>query len=208
MLTRVSPWLILLAGLAAFFTPSAAWAQAKPAAAAKTKIPPTTVYLVRHAEKDSTSDPLDPTLSVAGQLRAQALRQTLAKHHPVALFTTDTKRTRATLAPLADALKLEPQVYDAKYGHDLADRILKEYAGKTVVVVGHSNTILPFIDDLGGTAPVDEIGENEYDYLFTVRVAPGLQPTVGMGGYGAERKPAAKASAKAAPKATPPAPVK
>ncbi|WP_460500478.1 histidine phosphatase family protein, partial [Hymenobacter agri] len=55
-----------------------------PAAAekGKTKIKPliTTVYIVRHAEKDTTvaGNP-DPELSAEGRARAQALNQTLAK---------------------------------------------------------------------------------------------------------------------------------
>jgi broad specificity phosphatase PhoE len=70
----------------------------------------------------------------------------------------------------------------------LAERIRKEYAGKTVVVVGHSNTILPLIEELGGTPPVEEIAENEYDYLFTVRLSEGAMPTVDVRGYGPEGK--------------------
>ena len=74
----------------------------------KMKIKPlvTTVYIVRHAEKDTLSKTDDPELSAEGRARAQALSQLLAKRHPAALFTTDTKRTRATLALLAAATKL------------------------------------------------------------------------------------------------------
>lgn len=201
MTTRLSLWLFLCVGLAALFANSAAHAQAPPAGKNKAKPIVTTVYIVRHAEKDSTSDQADPSLSPLGLVRAQALRQTLERRHPAALFVTDTKRTRATIDPLAQALKLEPQVYDARRGRDLADKVLKEYAGKSVVIVGHSNTILSLIDDFGAIPPVDEIGENEYEYLFTVHTADGMQPIVETRGYGAERKPnpTAKAQAKATP---------
>lgn len=199
-------WL-LLAVFILLLGSAAAQAQAPaPARAAKAKASVTTIYLVRHAEKDSTANPADPALSAVGQVRAQALRQLLARRYPVALFTTDTKRTRATLAPLAAALKLEPQVYDPKETTALAVRIRKEYVGKAVVVVGHSNTLLPLIESLGGTPPVEEIGENEYDYLFTVRIAEGALPTVGVRGYGSERKLAA--AAKAQNKAVPVTPIK
>ncbi|MBH8556905.1 phosphoglycerate mutase family protein [Hymenobacter negativus] len=202
MTQRFSFILWLMAGLAAFVGPAAAQAPAPIKVKSKIKPLVTTIYIVRHAEKDSTSDRADPTLSPLGQTRALALRQTLLRHHPAALFTTDTKRTRATLAPLAEALKLEPQTYDPKRGRDLADRILKEYAGKSVVIVGHSNTVLSLIDDFGATPPVEEIGEQDYEYLFTVRVAEGLMPTVDMRGYGPERRPGIKIG-----KATPMAPV-
>ncbi len=160
----------------------------------KTKPLITTVYIVRHAEKDTlAANAADPELSPAGLARAQALNQTLAKRQPAALFTTDTKRTRATLAPLAAALKLEPQTYDPKRGRDLADLVLKDYAGKSVVIVGHSNTVLSLIDDFGGIPPVDEIRDDEYDYLFVVYAAPGVQPIVETRGYGAERRETAVA---------------
>jgi len=187
LLTRFSAFcalILLLATLA-----SRAQAPATPQKV-KMKIKPliTTVYIVRHAEKDTLTKIDDPELSAEGRARAQALNQLLARRQPAALFTTETKRARATLAPLAAALKLEPQAYDPKRGRDLADRILKEYAGKSVVIVGHSNTVLSLIDDFGGIPPVDEIRDNEHDYLFVVRVAPGMQPTVETRGYGAERR--------------------
>ena len=188
LLTRLSSLCALLLWLAVGTSQAQAPVDVKKM---KVKIKPliTTVYIVRHAEKDTTvAGSTDPELSVDGRARAQALSQTLAKRQPAALFTTDTKRTRATLTPLATALKLEPQTYDPKRGRDLADRILKEYAGKSVVIVGHSNTVLSLIDDFGGIPPVDEIADTEYDYLFTVRVAPGMQPTVETRGYGAERR--------------------
>lgn len=188
--------LCLLTVMGALAVGSTVRAQVKPSGS-KTKIKPlvTTVYLVRHAEKDTTGHPADPPLSGVGQVRALALRQTLLRRQPVALFTTDTKRTRATIAPLAEALKLEPQTYDPHRGRDLTDRITKDYAGKTVLIVGHSNNVLSLIDDFGATLPVEEIKDNEYDYLFTVRLVEGLMPTVEVRGYGAERKPDPKGKA-------------
>ena len=207
MKTHVLQYLLwLVVGLATMVGSAAAQAPIK--VKIKSKPVVTTVYIVRHAEKDTTSNPADPTLSALGQVRAQALRQLLVRRQPAALFTTNTTRARATLAPLAEALKVEPQEYDPRRGRDLADRILKEYPGKTVVIVGHSNTVLSLIDDFGLVPPVDEIGENDYEYLFTVRLVEGMMPTVDMRGYGAER-PRASAGIKAAPAAMiPAAPVK
>lgn len=209
MTSRLPLWLIICMALAALATSSTAWAQVQPTKTkVKIKVKPvvTTVYIVRHAEKDSTTNPEDPALSAVGQVRAEALRQTLERRQPAALFTTNTVRTRATLAPLAVATKLEPQVYDPRRGRDLADLIMKQYAGKSVVIVGHSNNLLSLIDDFGAVPPVDAIGENEYEYLFTVRVADGFSPTVETRGYGAERKK--KAAAKPAATATRVAPMK
>ena len=88
-------WLVV--GLAA--TVGSAAAQAPTKVKIKTKPVVTTVYIVRHAEKDSTSNPADPTLSALGQVRAQALRQLLVRRQPAALVTTNTIRARATPAP-------------------------------------------------------------------------------------------------------------
>ena len=149
-------------------------------------VPPvvTTVYLVRHAEKDNASNPADPTLSAAGQVRAQELQKVLAPTNPVALFTTDTKRTRATLAPLAAATGIVPQVYDALQPAVLATLLHKEYVGKTVVVVGHSNTLLPLIEALGYPRPLAEIAESEYNYLFKINSTAGEPSYVLVSKYG------------------------
>ncbi len=147
--------------------------------------PATIIYLVRHAEKDLTPGLTDPPLTPAGEARAQALRQQLARRHPAALFTTDTRRTRATLAPLAQATGLMPLVYSAKEPAALAARIKQEYAGRTVVVVGHSNTLLPLLTELGVQAPMTEIKDEEYGYLFKVELREGKPAGLKVSRYGA-----------------------
>lgn len=191
MTARISLWLFLLTGLAALMGNSVCLAQAGPEGAkatGKAKSNVTTIYLMRHGEKDTLGNPADPALSAVGQVRAQALRKLLARKRPTAIFTTDTKRTRTTVAPLAAAVKVEPEVYNAKETTALALRLRRDFVGKTVVVVGHSNTLLPLIESLGATSPVEAIGDNEYDYLFTVRITEGVLPTVEVRGYGPERK--------------------
>ena len=145
--------------------------------------PPTVIYLVRHAEKSAT--PNDPALAPEGEARAQVLRQKLAGKHPAALFTTDTRRTRATLAPLAQATGLTPQVYSPTEPDAFAIRLYQEYAGRTVVVVGHSNTLLPLLAALGVKAPMTEIPETQYDNLFRVTLRPGEPAQLKVSHYGA-----------------------
>jgi broad specificity phosphatase PhoE len=147
--------------------------------------PPTTIYLVRHAEKDLTPGLADPPLTPAGETRAQQLGRLLAKRRPAALFTTDTRRTRATLAPLAQAAGLTPEVYDAKNQAALAARLSREFGGKTVVVVGHSNTLLPLLAALGVTPLPGEIRDEEYNYLFKVKLRQGQPARLVMSRYGA-----------------------
>ena len=147
--------------------------------------PATTIYLVRHAEKDLTPGLADPPLTSAGEARARLLARRLARRHPAALFTTDTRRTRATLAPLAQATGLAPLVYRAQEPAALAARLGQDYAGRTVVVVGHSNTLLPLLAALGVAALPAEIKDDEFDYLFRVRLRAGQPARLTVSRYGA-----------------------
>ena len=80
----------------------------------------------------------------------------------------------------------------------LAARIRQEYAGKMVIVVGHSNTLLSCIAVLGGASSIKEISDKEYSNLFTVRIPDGsTPPTVTVRSSGA--KPKLTAAAKAEP---------
>jgi phosphohistidine phosphatase SixA len=127
--------------------------------------------VVRHAEKDLTPNLPDPLLTPAGQQRAVALRDSLLRRKPLAaIFSTATSRTRATAELLAQALKLPIQDYDPKQLPALASRIRRNYAGQTVLVVGHSNTILETAEAFNAARPVPTIGDNEYDYLLEVKI--------------------------------------
>jgi probable phosphoglycerate mutase len=131
----------------------------------------TIVYILRHAEKDQTPGLADPPLAPAGQQRAVALREKIFKQaRPSAIFTTNTTRTHATVAPLAELLKVTPQVYDARQLPALAARIRREYRDRVVVVVGHSNTVLETVEALGAQRPIEAIKDDEHGYLFKVSV--------------------------------------
>ncbi len=145
----------------------------------------TTVFLVRHGEKDLTPDLPDPALTPAGQQRAEALRDTLRPHAIAAVYTTDTARTRSTAAPLATARGLEPRVYDARQPRGLAALLRAQHRGQTVLVVGHSNTLLPLVEALGAARPVSELTDEDYDYLFEVTLPPEGGASVRVHRYGA-----------------------
>ncbi|WP_133273045.1 histidine phosphatase family protein [Hymenobacter radiodurans] len=145
----------------------------------------TTIYVVRHAEKETDPSMTDPPLTPAGEQRALTLRDTLGSRNVEAVYVTNTARSRATAAPLATALQRTPQVYDKPT--DLAARILQENKGKTVLVVGHSNTLLPLVTALGATSEITAVEDAEYDYLFEVKVPPTGTATVVTHRYGAEQ---------------------
>lgn len=131
----------------------------------------TTIYLVRHAEKDlSDVNTKDPNLNGLGLQRAVDLEKILADQHIAAIFSSNYKRTLQTAAPLAQKMKLEPIIYDPSETKLLAEKILREYKGKTVLIVGHSNTILPQTKALGGYPSFTEIQDTDYRNLIKVTI--------------------------------------
>ena len=137
---------------------------------AKTDHSLTTVILVRHAEK--TADAEDPPLSDAGQARARELERVLTGTPIDVIYTTQYSRTRQTAEPLAKALGVEAHVFPAgkTYAADLAAQILREHRGQTVVVVGHSNSTVDVMRQLGVADP-PHIPESQYDDLFVCSIA-------------------------------------
>lgn len=127
----------------------------------------TTVYLVRHAEKDlSDVNSKDPGLSGLGLQRATDLDKLMADKNIAEIFSTNTRRTLMTVMPLTNRLKKSAVIYDPTETKMLASKIKNDYKGKTVLVVGHSNTLLPLIKALGGYTSVTDIKDDDYRNLF------------------------------------------
>ena len=139
----------------------------------------TTVVVVRHAEK-GTDSPYDPTLNAAGQRRAEALASALDGAGVSAIYSTQFKRTLATAEPLAKHYGLKvierpiTQANGTSYAGDLARDVLAQQRGKTVVIVGHSNTV-PDIVWAFGHIPITPLTDADYDQLFIIEV-PGEGP--------------------------------
>ncbi|MFG6463213.1 histidine phosphatase family protein [Roseateles sp. DXS20W] len=134
---------------------------------------PDLVIVVRHAEKAAEGGS-DPALSPAGEQRAQALAQALAGLRVNAIVTTQYQRTRATAAPLAQALGLQPQVIETRRGdmpghvQAVADAVRAQTG--TVLVVGHSNTVTPLLAALGGPK-LPELCETSFHHAFVLQPA-------------------------------------
>ncbi len=173
--------LLLVAVIMLIVQPQLVNAQKKGKATAK----PTVVYIVRHAEK-VTSDPADrdPDLTDAGKERAEELTRRLKEEPIAAVYTTNYKRTRHTIEPLAKAKNVTIQEYDVKQPRQLVSQVLENNKGQTVVVAGHSNTLLELIEAFGSQRPISTIDEDEYYYLFRLEIAPGQKPVVSQMKYG------------------------
>jgi len=160
---------------AALFAPDGSGGSAKDAC--------TVVVAVRHAEKDKGDD---PDLTEAGHARARALAETLAHAHVQAILVSPTRRSRETAAPTAEHAKVEPKVVPMEGGTDAhiaaLVKAVKAEAGKTVLVVGHTNTIPPLLRGLGLTA--NDMGDAEYGELFVATLCPGAEPRLIKASYG------------------------
>ena len=135
----------------------------------------TTVVVVRHAEKLDNSR--DPELSSVGRKRALKLSQMLEEANIAALFSSQFKRTRQTLEPLADRLDLEILEVEASLTGELVRRIREEFPGKTIAVASHSDKVTEIVESLGGRS-VGYLDESEYDSLFVVTLLDSSNATV------------------------------
>lgn len=137
-------------------------------AAEPAPVPPTVVFVLRHAEK-ATEPKGDPALSEIGARRAARLAELLAPAGVTALFASEWRRTQDTLAPLAAKLSLPVRAIPAAEPTSLAQAILAQTGG-VAVVAAHSNTIGPILEALGAS-PIAEIPETDYDNLFIATIA-------------------------------------
>lgn len=129
----------------------------------------TKIYIVRHAEKitDNPKD-RDPLLTTKGTQRAEALSQFFRKKELDAFYATDYKRTKATAQPTTTDKGLDIQMYDTKNLKIAIRSIVESNIGKTILIVGHSNTILETIEAAGGQKPFATIADTDYNNIFLV----------------------------------------
>jgi broad specificity phosphatase PhoE len=144
---------------------------------------PTVVLVVRHAEKD-TAPRDDPPLTAQGRARAAALAEVAADAGVVAVYHTPYRRTRETGAAAAERLGVPLTQYDPRADPQaLRAEILANHAGKTVLVVAHSNTA-PVIASVLAGRPVRPMSEEEYDRLVVVAIPEEGMPAVVQARYG------------------------
>ena len=127
------------------------------------------VYLVRHAEKADTGK--DPELSDIGKERAEDLSRFLKDAGITNIWTTDYKRTRETVAPIAARTRVKVEVYDPSKLGEFATK-LKSIPGRHLVV-GHSNTTPALVQALGGD-PGPPMPESEFDRFYIVTLGQNL----------------------------------
>lgn len=126
-----------------------------------------TYYLIRHAEKVRT-DPndKDPTLNIEGMMRA---KRWAAYFEPVKIdeiYITKYIRTKQTISFIAQQKQVSPKRYDPNTIY--SDEFLKQTNGKTILIVGHSNTIPQLVNQLIGKEKYTDMDDNDNSTLFKV----------------------------------------
>ena len=141
----------------------------------------TTIFLVRHAEKDTMKT--DPPLTAHGRARAQLLARILKLSGVRSTHSTQYRRAVETVAPLDSALGIANEVFSssadslASHVAALVQHLLSAHKGETTVVSSHSNVLPMLLKALGVQTPV-EIGDHDYDNLFVVTVGGGGKATL------------------------------
>ena len=164
----------------------------------------TVVVLVRHAER--ASQDANANLSPEGLARAEELASIAQTLGVSAIYTTDLCRTAQTghpaavvlgvplrvvatgstgagLASCTPAIGVRQEAAGSLSADALAQRILTDHAARTVLVLGHSNTVPALMGALLGASacpghiPLEEgrcvLREDEYGDVFVVRIAAG-----------------------------------
>jgi broad specificity phosphatase PhoE len=128
-----------------------------------------TFIVVRHGEK-GTDDARNPSLSEAGQARAQRLAALLGNEPVHAAYATAYRRTYQTAQPVAENHFLRITTYDAQMpAPQFAAQLRTLHKTGTVLVVGHSNTVPDLVGALSGRQ-IEAMGDDEFDRLYRVRI--------------------------------------
>jgi len=125
------------------------------------------VLVVRHAEKAPDPGNGDPPLSARGADRARALAKLLRSARLGAVYATQYRRTRETVAPAARAAGLDVEVRPAGEPEGLARKLLADHRGRVALVAAHSNTVPRILAALGVKGSV-ELADADYGDLFIV----------------------------------------
>ncbi len=130
----------------------------------------TTYYFIRHAEKDRTdASNKNPNLNNTGKLRAANWSSVFSNIDFDMVFSTNYNRTIQTATPTAKNKDLEIQFYNPR---DLFSKDFQlKTKGKTVLVVGHSNTTPQFVNKVLGKEKYLDIDDSNNSNLYIITIS-------------------------------------
>lgn len=128
-----------------------------------------TYYFIRHAEKDrSDLSNRNPHLIEIGKQRAEHWSNVLKNIEFDAVYSTEYHRTIETASPTALKNNIEITFYDPS---NIENReFLNSTKGKSVLVVGHSNTTPDFVNKLLGKEKYKHIDDSNNANLYIVTI--------------------------------------
>jgi len=129
-----------------------------------------TFYIVRHAEKDTGSN---PAISAQGMKRAQDLYRVLKNKKIDLIMVSQYRRTGMTGDSMRIYKNIDTLHYMADADGTLLFKKINSLAGnfKNILIIGHSNTLPSIIRKAGVQSfTPKEIPDHEYDNLFIVKV--------------------------------------
>ena len=131
------------------------------------------IYIVRHAEKVVPGD--DPVLTDAGKRRAGDLMRKLRTQGIRRIYVSEALRSQLT----ADSLRIRLGIDTVHYIAENYDKLLLSIrhhndAGRTILIIAHSNTIPTIIRRLGVlNYPQADIPEWQFDNLYLITFTKG-----------------------------------
>jgi broad specificity phosphatase PhoE len=134
------------------------------------------VIFVRHADTDASmaGPDNDAPLSARGRQRAELLADFIQNVDVVAgpnvIYASDKRRTQETAAPLAKRLNIPVEIADHLDTEGFMDQVLDDHAGDIVLIVSHSNTIAPLIDQLHGSKNLRPFAEDDFNRVYIVTI--------------------------------------
>ena len=124
----------------------------------------TSIYLIRHAEKDRSKKDNNPHLNLSGQKRALKWKSFFKNINFEKFYSTNYYRTLETIKPIShgnEIILYNPSTIDYK-------KFIIDNLGKTVLVVGHSNTIPTFANEVLGENIYEQIEDSNNSNLYVI----------------------------------------
>ena len=126
-----------------------------------------TFYLIRHAEKVRTNkSDSDPALNEKGIIRAMNWIEYFIDKDISKIYSTNYKRTIETVKPIQEATGLATILYSPS-SIDYKD-FISSNKGEIVLIVGHSNTIPNFVNELINDQVYAQIDDLNNSNLYIV----------------------------------------
>lgn len=124
----------------------------------------TQYYFIRHAEKADSSK--NPDLSEKGIERAQQWKALFSEINFDSVYSTDFNRTLQTIQPIVAGNNQLLKIYNPKMID--VELFKKETQGKTILIVGHSNTVLNMVNQIIKENKYVDIAENQFGNLYII----------------------------------------